>query len=75
MFSLERHLGITSFVTCHSERTDNELMAIMKKSADGIIEIWTDDYQYVQVMKSPNGVVSKPMIMEATDYSTVVTLL
>ncbi|WP_193750891.1 hypothetical protein [Bacillus coahuilensis] len=50
-------------------------MAIMKKSADGIIEIWTDDYQYVQVMKSPNGVVSKPMIMEATDYSTVVTLL
>jgi circadian clock protein KaiC len=60
-----RVLGLTILVLCNFAEINEETSAFLERTCNGVIRTWVDGrYQYLQVTKSPNGQMSKPLIVE-----------
>jgi len=71
-----RAAGVTVLVLCNFAEMDDEVASYLERSSMGVIRTWVDgNYQYLQVTKSPNGVVSEPLIVESTDRLPYVKLI
>lgn len=58
-------LRMTIVALCNFAEMDSDLSSYLERSSDGVIRTWVDgNYQYVQLVKSPNGVISEPLIVE-----------
>jgi circadian clock protein KaiC len=60
-------LGMTMMVLCNFSEIGSEVSAFLERTSNGVIRTWVDGaYQYMQVVKSPNGVISEPYVVETT---------
>lgn len=59
--------GMTMMVMCNFSEIGPECSAYLERTCNGVIRTWVDgSYQYMQVMKSPNGIISEPYVVETT---------
>ncbi|PYI50723.1 ATPase domain-containing protein [Paenibacillus flagellatus] len=71
-----KSLGMTMMVMCNFSEIGPECSAYLERTCNGVIRTWVDgNYQYLQVTKSPNGVISEPYIVETTDESPFIRLM
>ena len=77
--SVEKDLRCTSLMICNSSQVTDELRALralFERSVDGIIRTWVEGrYQYLQVAKSPSGIVTEPMVVVRGNASSSVRLI
>ncbi|HZG88345.1 ATPase domain-containing protein [Paenibacillus sp.] len=69
-------LGITVLALCNFAEMEPEVSSYLERSSSGVIRTWVDgNYQFMQVTKSPNGVVSEPLIVESSERLPYVNLV
>ncbi len=65
LLALVKSLSITTLMHCNVDTVDKEILSLLESKSDGIIKIWSDvRYQYLQIIKSPLNINSKPFIIE-----------
>lgn len=68
-------LGMTMLVLCNFSEIGPEVSAFLERTSNGVIRTWVDGaYQYMQVTKSPNGVISEPYVVETTTQAPFMRL-
>ncbi|GAA3409981.1 ATPase domain-containing protein [Paenibacillus hodogayensis] len=68
-------LGMTMLVLCNFSEVGPEVSAFLERTCNGVIRTWVDGaYQYLQVVKSPNGVISEPYVVETTTQAPFMRL-
>jgi circadian clock protein KaiC len=69
-------LGMTMMVLCNFSEIGPEVSAFLERTCNGVIRTWVDGaYQYMQVIKSPNGVISEPYVVETTAQAPFMRLI
>lgn len=59
--------GMTMLVLCNFSEIGTEVSAFLERTCNGVIRTWVDGaYQFLQLTKSPNGVISEPYVVETT---------
>ncbi|WP_199615347.1 ATPase domain-containing protein [Paenibacillus alkalitolerans] len=68
--------GLTVVTLCNFAEMEGEVASYLERSCHGVIKTWVDgNYQYLQLTKSPNGVISEPMIVESSNQMPYVSLV
>lgn len=68
--------GHTVITLCNFAEIHPEVASFLERISSGVIRNWMDgNYQYLQVVKSPQGVTSEPFIVENIDQIPYVRLL
>ncbi|MBP3953228.1 ATPase domain-containing protein [Bacillus suaedae] len=76
LLAIEKSMAVTVFMHCNIEMIDTETRAMLENKCDGVIKLWSDTkYQYLQVIKSPISVTSRPFVIETTDHYPFIKLL
>lgn len=69
-------LGMTMMVLCNFSEIGPEVSAFLERTCNGVIRTWVDGaYQYMQVTKSPNGIISEPYVVETTTQAPFMNLI
>jgi circadian clock protein KaiC len=71
-----RAYGLTILALCNFAEISPDLASYLERSSSGVIRTWVDgSYQYMQLAKSPHGVISEPLIVENIPQSPYINLL
>lgn len=71
-----RETGITVFALCNFAEIEAKTASFLERTADGVIRTWVDgNYQYLQITKSPRGVVSEPHLVETIPHPPFIQLI
>ncbi|UCZ52421.1 circadian clock protein KaiC [Bacillus shivajii] len=69
-------MGITITVLNNYRQIEEHNYAYLERLCAGVIKTWVDgNYQHLQVMKAPNGRVSKPFIVQNIDEKPFIRLI
>ncbi|TMV45180.1 circadian clock protein KaiC [Paenibacillus mesophilus] len=69
-------LCMTMMVLCNFSEIGPEVSAFLERTCNGVIRTWVDGaYQYMQVTKSPNGIISEPYVVETTTQAPFMKLI
>lgn len=69
-------LCMTMMVLCNFSEIGPEVSAFLERTCNGVIRTWVDGaYQYMQVIKSPNGVISEPYVVETITQAPFMRLV
>ncbi|MFC5711406.1 ATPase domain-containing protein [Thalassorhabdus alkalitolerans] len=64
--ALCRSLGLTMLVLCNFKEVGEQAASFLERTTNGVFKTWVDGaYQYLQVTKSPNGLISEPCLLES----------
>lgn len=71
-----RALGYTVLALCNFSEINREMASFLERTGNGVLRTWVDaGYQYLQVSKSPNGMMSAPMMIESISEDPFIRLL
>ncbi|KIL40986.1 circadian clock protein KaiC [Gordoniibacillus kamchatkensis] len=71
-----RASGLTVLALCNFAEISSDVASYLERSSGGVIRTWVDgSYQYLQLTKSPHGVVSEPLIVVSVPQAPFIQLL
>lgn len=75
IISFQKELNLTTFVLCNSKQIDEDMLAVLERSSDGVIRMWTEEYDFLKIDKSPNGLVSEALVLERMEEAPFIQIL
>jgi circadian clock protein KaiC len=71
-----RAFGMTILALCNFSEISHEAASYFERTSNGVIRTWVDSgYQFIQLTKSPHGVVSEPHLIERIDTVPYVRMI
>ncbi|MFD1707628.1 ATPase domain-containing protein [Siminovitchia sediminis] len=71
-----RSMGMTVLVLCNFKEVGERVSSFLARSSNGVLKTWVDgSYQYLQVVKAPDGRISPPYVIENIGQDPYIRLL
>jgi circadian clock protein KaiC len=71
-----RNSGITLIALCNFSEVGKNTQSFLERTSNGVIRTWVDGmYQFLQVTKTPHGLISEPYIVESISEIPYVQLV
>ncbi|ADU30486.1 ATPase domain-containing protein [Evansella cellulosilytica] len=68
--------GITLLALCNFTEIGSETASFLERTCNGVLQTWVDgNYQYFQVRKSPQGIMSQPLLVQNIQSKPFIRLI